>query len=121
MKVELEIDGNQLGSTVIELFQNLKPEDKKELAEKVLLAWMKEPMDTEYRLKEQQVIEHLREGREHYKFKGMADNEIKQQWRFKECIKTFKCIRDLMLHDLCRESVEYVQKALKRLIKLARI
>lgn len=116
MKIELEIPADLMNVTIIDVFKSLTYEDKKALAEKVLLSWMTEPMNTEHKLKEQQVIEYLR-ANEHYNFEDKSDNDIKHNYRFKQCMEKFKCTRDLMLIELCRESVSFIQKSLETLLK----
>jgi hypothetical protein len=120
MNVQLTIEANQMGETVIDLFKNLPAEKKEELALEVLKEWFKEPVQIETLNYEHVLLEKFREGelKPLYGYnvndtKLYTVEQLKNDYRWKEEIEKYKNSKQYMIEEIRKEIVAYYKKSIK--------
>lgn len=116
MEVKINIESNQIGDTVIDLFKNLTPEKKEDLALQVLKEWLVDPSFLEVRNKETLLIEEYREGKRSFGYghkkvtPETTDNEIRNDYDFKKELENYKNSKQILIEDLKKEVIDYYKK-----------
>jgi hypothetical protein len=123
MEVKIQIESGQIGDTVIDLFKNLKPEKKEELALSILKEWLQNPEFFETKNKEQLVIEEFRKGirKPRYSYKNFDENtpeyEIKNNSDFQDAINNYKTSKQILVEDIKNEIIKYYKEYLTKELK----
>jgi len=123
MKVELNIESSQLGETVIDLFKNLTPEEKQNVASQVLKEWLKEPSLFETCNYEQQLIEDFRTGKiksSSYNTKYDKDTSIqaiRDDYEFKKRVENYRTSKQGLIESTKFEILDYYKKSIAEEIK----
>lgn len=115
MKVELQIDGSQMGDTIQEVFKNLTPEQRTELAKSAMMEWLKSPIDFERCVYESKLIEEIRNDRHGY-YKNKSDAEIRDNYDFRERVKKFRSTKEKMVEEIVAETIRSYKESVKELI-----
>lgn len=114
MQVTLEINSDNLDGTLIKMFDSLSEEKRVEIAEKVLTAWLNEPLQVERNLITKQFAEKVRtENRDHYvdgryvKGRDMTDEDITKacQSDFVTFQKSYKTSKHRMIENVIESAV----------------
>ncbi len=130
MKLELNIDSSQIGGTIVETFNLLTQEDRKELAKQVMLEWLREPHDIERQIKEQQVLEQTRaKMKEEYlaaRSRGygygdnnpdnMNDQQIKDRSEYRVHFQSWRSTRERMIETVVQATLEHYKEAVTVLV-----
>lgn len=121
MKIELTIDGSQLGETVLDVFKTLTQEQKQGIAAEVLREWLKDPSAIEDSVRRQQLIEKVREEKQrkdHYGWQRdwsdaamVATDEFKREWNRGHHTKAD------MVNEVTRQVSEYYKTEIEKCIK----
>lgn len=108
MKVELTIDANQMGDTLVDLFKNLTVEQKESVALKVLSDWLKEPLDVETRALDSDAILYARNKYSYNKEKSPED--VRKSSEYADYIKSHPSTRSLMVKEISTQVIEFHKK-----------
>ena len=119
MEVKLNIEASQLGETVVDLFKNLLPEKKEELALTVLREWFNEPVKletlgyidillAEYR-GDQKKMSSIRG---YGDYSSITDERIKDSYEFKRDLEKYKNTKQYMVDDLRTELLGYFKNGI---------
>lgn len=124
MQVTLNIDANLAGS-VKEVFDALKPEDKRQLALAVMEKFMAEPHQAERQQCEVTLIAAMRErGTEVYadgfgytKCTSLTDDKIRSTREFRDRMTEYKSTRDVMIAEITTLTIQTYRAEVKRLVE----
>lgn len=123
MEVKINIESNQIGDTVIDLFKNLTPEKKEELALSVLKEWLQAPDFFETKNKETLLVEEFRDGKrrpywssEKYNHET-SEHKIKSDTNFQNAIKDYKNSKQIMMEEIKKEIVQHYMKYVEEELK----
>jgi hypothetical protein len=109
MKIELNIDAANIGDTVVDMFKNLTPEKRDELAREVINRWFDMPYGAEKEMHERSGVLKMQAMSEH---KNKSDSECRKSWEFDKIAGEFKDTRALFL----KETVELVSKGVIQVV-----
>lgn len=114
MKVELNIEGSQLGETVVDLFKNLDADQRKEVAKSVLESWLRQPIDVERQVYETALIAEIRTDRN---YANDTEASIRNNYRFTEKMKGFKSTREEMVKEVTTQAIAHFKEMITEKIK----
>jgi len=117
MKLELTIDATNIKETLGETFKSLTPEEKKELALKVLQGWLAEPYDVERQAWVQEKLVEVRNGRYADDFKGKSDTYVMDHYGARDSFKNFVSSRELMINTITSEVTTHYKNEIKTMIE----
>lgn len=121
MQVTLNIDANLAGS-VAEVFAELTPADKKQLALAVMERFISEPHKAEREAFEASVIAEARELNVEIDYRGSrakdaAEKEIRTSRFFTERVSKFKSTRETLIEEITKAAVETYRAEVKRVVE----
>ena len=124
MEVKIQIEANQIGDTVIDLFKGLSPEKKEELALSVLKEWIKDPDTLETRNRKTILIEEFKAGKHNNDSyncpkwnENSSDEEIINSYDFHQALRNYKVSKQIMLEDFKNEVVGYYKEHISQELK----
>ena len=110
MEVRLNIDSGNLGETVVDLFHQLSPETRQQVATDVLREWLREPYEVEAQMLDRQAIEEVRKNYTGYQNKVLDDRECRDHYRFREIRDRQKSTRHLMVEQITAAVIRHHKK-----------
>jgi hypothetical protein len=116
MKVELQIDGSQMGETIQQVFNNLTKEQQLELARNTMLEWLKSPIDFERQLYERQALEEVKKSRSGGFYNNNSDAEIMNGYEFREKMRTFKSTKEKMIAEITEATIRHYKETVSELV-----
>lgn len=125
VQVTLNIDANLAGS-VAEVFAELTPADKKQLALAVMEKFIAEPHKAEREAYELSVIQDLRDRKVEiytgsYSSRKSADSlsdaEIRSSSEFRDRLAKFKSTRETLIEEITKAAVETYRSEVKRVVE----
>jgi hypothetical protein len=123
MEVKINIESNQIGDTVIDLFKNLSAEKKEELALQIMKEWLQSPDLFETTNYEQLVIDEFRQGKrspDYYNRRYDVNTDeaiIRKDDNFKRAINEYKTSKQILTENLKSEVVDYYKKYIAEELK----
>jgi hypothetical protein len=121
MQVTLNIDANLAGS-VAEVFAELTPADKKQLALAVMEKFIAEPHKAEREAFENSLILRLQTSGVETWVNGRYQNtkdahEIRQSTAFKDASAKFKSTRETLIEEIIKATIETYRAEVKRVVE----
>lgn len=118
MEVKINIEAGQIGDTVIDLFKNLKEEDKRSLALEVLKEWLISPEFLEVENKKQILISEFREGKRNLyyssqKVSDLSDEQLIRDSSFQKALLEYKNSKQIMVEEIKTEVINYYKEFIK--------
>jgi len=110
MEVKLSIDSENLGETVVDMFQRLTPETKEKVATDVLREWLREPYEVEASLLDQRAIDEIRKDNTGYGNKRLNNQECRDHYRYREVRDRQKSTRQIMVEQITGAVIEHHKK-----------
>jgi hypothetical protein len=113
MKIEMTVDGSQLGDTIIKTFENLSPEQHQQIAKEVCAQWFLglNTAKSHREAFEANTIENIRSSESYYRDKTDAD--IRSNYRFQDEMKKYKNPQTEIVSNSTREVNALVIKAIQ--------
>lgn len=115
MEVKINIEPGQIGDTAIELFKNLTPEKKEDLALEILREWLLDPCFLETRNRETLLVEEFRSGARRpqwgEKFNSETpEQQIKRDSNYQKALSEYKTSKQILVEDIKVEVIGYYKK-----------
>jgi uncharacterized protein YecT (DUF1311 family) len=115
MQITLNIEANQLGDTVLDLFKNLTEEQKKEIATEILTNWLKNPRDIELKANTKEIVEKVR--KKNWQMKELSYDEIIKSAFFEEESKKFKTSKNKMVEEIVEKTLDFYKEEIKDMVE----
>lgn len=115
MKIELDVNPGELSKSVVEIINNLTPEQKVDIARQTMEKWLKEPYDVERLAKERQVVEKLM-AKDTFGRKE-TEQEVRNGYQFREEMRGWKSTKEAMVETITRETVASYQAEVKKVVE----
>ena len=121
MQITLNIDTTNFDGTILNLFENLTQDEKKEIARNVLQQYLSEPYDIEKKLFEFNSIQNLKNSdiKDWYGkyFNELTDEQIKQTSEFRNRMTNFKSSREQMITTTMNAAIEHQKEQINEMIR----
>lgn len=117
MQVVINIDDGNFAPTMQEIFGSLTNEDKKEIAEKIILQVLAKPMDYERRAYEREVIDLLKSNGNYSGTDEQIERHIRNSWDYRNRMEKFQSSSDILLNEIVSGAVEVYKKRTKELVE----
>jgi len=114
MKMEITLDGNQLGGTIEETFKHLTSEQMKEIAKGVATQWFTELNDIPGHQKafEESLIDKFRTSDQYNAF-NKSDEEIRRSYDFKHDLRGYKNPQGQIITKITDEVLKHIRDEVK--------
>jgi hypothetical protein len=116
MKIELDVNPGELSKSVVEILNNLTPEQKVDVARQTMEKWLKEPYDFERLTKEREVIAHIQATTPSYREKE-TEQQIRGGYDFRDKMRDFKSTKEIMIKTITEGVMETYKAEVKKTIE----
>lgn len=113
MKIELDIDPQDLTKSLKETLDALPQEKRIEIARRTMEAWLRDPWDIERTAKEREVIERMRQRH----LSQESDDQIRRRWDFKQAMGDWKSTKETMVQTITGEISAAYREEVRKVIE----
>lgn len=118
MKIELDVNPQDLTKSLTEILNSLTPEQKAAIAKETMEKWLREPYDAERIAKEQSVVDAIKKDQEK---RGYRSNETEQEIRggyeFRRQMEGFRSTKAIMIKEITQAVIESYQSQVKQVVE----
>ena len=118
MQVTMNIDGSQIGETVLDLFQNLSADDKKSLATQMVREWLLDPAKFEHSSIDARAIKYCRTNASSWD-KDKEDHYWRQQGEYRKFIDANPNTKEGMIRSFQTEFAKHAKEEILRGVREA--
>jgi len=118
MKIELDVNPQDLTKSLTEILSTLTPEQKLSIAKDTMEKWLREPYDAERIAKEQDVIDAIKKDQETRSYRGKeTEQEIRSGYEFRQKMEGFRSTKATMVKEITQAVIESYQSQVKQVIQ----
>lgn len=114
MKIEINVDASNIGETVLDIFKNLKEEDKHNIALQIVKNYILEDPKIERSLEEDKILQALK--LDPYN-KNKSDSELRTSYSFIESCKKIIISKETMVKELTMAAINTYKQEVINLVK----
>jgi hypothetical protein len=114
MKIEINLDSNNIGETVLDIFKNLKEEDKHQIALQVLKNYILEDPKIERAIEEDKILQTLK--LDSYN-KDKSDTELRNSYSFIDKCRSIQLSKEIMVKELTNAAITTYKQEIINLVK----
>lgn len=114
MKIEINLDSNNIGDTVLDIFKNLKEEDKHQIALQILKNYILEDPAVERSIEEGKILQQLKS--DPYN-KNKSDAEIRNGYDFGQKSRNIILSKETMIKALTQEAINTYKQEVINLVR----
>ena len=124
MQITINIEPGQMGETVLDIFQNLNSDEKRELAMQIMREWLQSPEFFETRNYEQIVIDEYRKGlikpysgRYERFYEDTPEEVIRMDYNFRKELEKYRTSKQDMVATIKEEITKYYKEQISSEIR----
>lgn len=115
MQVTLNIEAGQLGNTVVELFQSLDQDQRKEIATEVLTKWLQDPTSVEMAAEDSKALYYAR-SKSSWSNKDKSAEQLRVTSEYTDYFKEHPTSKQMMIGQIKDEIVKHYQSVVNKVV-----
>lgn len=116
MKIELDVNPGELSKSVVDIINNLTPEQKVDIARQTMEKWLREPYDIERQAKEREVVAALIANRPSYRERE-TEEQIRKGYDFQQAMRDFQSTKEIMIKQITQAITEMYKSEVKKVVE----
>jgi YesN/AraC family two-component response regulator len=117
MKIELDVNPQDLTKSLAEILNTLTPEQKTSIAKETMEKWLREPYDAERLAKERDVVDAIKKDQEKRGYRNETEQEIRGGYDFRRQMEGFQSTKAIMVKEITQAVIGAYQSQVKQVVE----